>query len=162
MTANKYDTLYENMKNRFTVVNNGSEYTLGDFMLMKASGKKSEKKSASSNLPVESTSKGGRAVAQIVSFVNDPACSVRYSNCADAVKRTHKEQSGKAHSPDHRYSICFVYGDRPCALGRALDNGHCWRNFAQRRTRFCLCGDVQQKTKERRFGSATLAEKSIS
>ena len=71
MTANKDDTLYENMKNRFTVVNNGSEYTLGDFMLMKASGKKSEKKSASSNLPVESTSKGGRAVAQIVSFVND-------------------------------------------------------------------------------------------
>ena len=70
MTANKYDTLYENLKNRFTVVNNGSEYTLGDFMRMKASGKKSEKTS-SGNLPIEAKSRGERAVAQIVSFVSD-------------------------------------------------------------------------------------------
>ena len=70
MTANKYDTLYENLKNRFTVVNNGSEYTLGDFMRMKATGKKAEK-TASKNLPVEVKSRGERAVAQIVSFVSD-------------------------------------------------------------------------------------------
>ena len=70
MTTNKYETLYENMKNRFTVVNNGSEYTLGDFMRMKASGKKTER-TQSSNLPVEVKSMGSRAVAQIVSFVSD-------------------------------------------------------------------------------------------
>ena len=70
MTANKYDALYENLKNRFTVVNNGSEYTLGDFMLMKAAKKQAETV-ASKNLPVQTQSKGERAVAQIVSFVTD-------------------------------------------------------------------------------------------
>ena len=69
MTANKYDALYENLKNRFTVVNNGSEYTLGDFMLMKATKKQSD--NVASNLPVATKSKGERAVAQIISFVND-------------------------------------------------------------------------------------------
>ena len=68
MTA-KYDALYENMKNRFTVVNSGSEYTLGDFMLMKAAKKQADK--AANNLPVATMSKGERAVAQIVSFVSD-------------------------------------------------------------------------------------------
>lgn len=69
MTANKYDALYENMKNRFTVVNDGSEYTLGDFMLMKAAKKQSE--APASKLPVAAKSRGERAVAQIVSFVSD-------------------------------------------------------------------------------------------
>ena len=32
----KYEALYENMKKRFTVENEGSEYTLGEYMLMKA------------------------------------------------------------------------------------------------------------------------------
>ena len=38
---NVYENLYENMKNRFTVVNNNTEYTLGEIMLIKA-GKKKE------------------------------------------------------------------------------------------------------------------------
>ncbi len=69
MATNSYDTLYENLKNRYTVVNDGSEYTLGDFMLMKAKKKSAEP--AASKLPVVSKSRSERAVAQIVSFVND-------------------------------------------------------------------------------------------
>ena len=70
MATNKYDVLYENMKNRFTVVSNGSEYTLGDFMRMKASGGRTEK-AKTSNLPVEVKNAGTRALSQIVSFVSD-------------------------------------------------------------------------------------------
>ena len=66
--ANSYDTLYENLKNRYTVVNDGSEYTLGEFMLMKARKKANEPTHA--NLPVAKT-KSERAVAQIVNFVSD-------------------------------------------------------------------------------------------
>lgn len=67
--TNNYDKLYENIKNRFTVVNDNAEYTLGDYMLMKASKKKEE-----SLLPVAQRStagKGERAVAMFVSYVND-------------------------------------------------------------------------------------------
>lgn len=71
MTTGKYDALYENMKNRFTVVSEGSEYTLGEYMLMKASKKEN---TASSNLPVAvraGAGKGERAVAVFLSYVND-------------------------------------------------------------------------------------------
>ena len=64
-----YDRLYENMKNRFTVIDNNEEYTLGDYMLVKAGKKKEEAK-----LPVaqrSSASKSERAVAMLVSYVND-------------------------------------------------------------------------------------------
>ncbi len=72
MTANSYNTLYENLKNRYTVVDNGSEYTVGDFMRMKASKKSAEPAvSKSSNLPVAVETRGQRAVAQIVTFVSD-------------------------------------------------------------------------------------------
>ena len=48
---NAYENLYENMKNRFTVVNDNCEYTRGEYMLMKAGMKKE-----ASNLPAERTS----------------------------------------------------------------------------------------------------------
>lgn len=41
-TVNNYDQLYSNMKNRLTVVSENSEYTIGDYMLMKANKKKVE------------------------------------------------------------------------------------------------------------------------
>ena len=47
-TANVYENLYTNMKNGLTVVKDGLEYNLGDFMLMKAG-----KKKASSSLPAK-------------------------------------------------------------------------------------------------------------
>jgi hypothetical protein len=34
--ANAYEKLYDKMKTRFTVVKNGSEYTLGEYMALKA------------------------------------------------------------------------------------------------------------------------------
>ena len=40
MTTSNYDALYENMKMRFTVANDGAQYTLGDYMLMKAKAKR--------------------------------------------------------------------------------------------------------------------------
>lgn len=68
-TYNTYDKLYESMKQRFTVISDNEEYTLGDYMLMKADKKKEE-----ASLPViqrSSASKGEKAVAMLVSYVND-------------------------------------------------------------------------------------------
>ena len=64
-TANNYDKLYENMKQRFTVSQNDTTYTLGEYMLMKAD----DKKSVNTALPVAVMSEV--AVANIVSFVDD-------------------------------------------------------------------------------------------
>ena len=64
-TTNTYDKLYENMKQRFTVSQNDTAYTLGEYMLMKADGKKSE----NTALPVAVMSEV--AVTNIVSFVDD-------------------------------------------------------------------------------------------
>ena len=66
---NSYDKLYESMKDKFTVVNENTEYTLGDYMLMKAGKKKED-----SLLPVlqrSNVGKGERAVAMVVSYVSD-------------------------------------------------------------------------------------------
>ena len=49
-TTNVYDNLYNTMKNSFTVANGNQEYTLGEFMLMKAC-KKKENVSPATNLP---------------------------------------------------------------------------------------------------------------
>ena len=70
-TTSNYDRLYENMKQRFTVSTEDNEYTLGEFMLMKAGGHKSE---ASSSLPVSvktAVTKSEMAVSNIVTFVDD-------------------------------------------------------------------------------------------
>ena len=68
-TYTSYDKLYENMKNHFTVISEDCEYTIGDYMLMKAGKKKEE-----ANLPVaqrSTASKSERAVAMLISYVND-------------------------------------------------------------------------------------------
>jgi hypothetical protein len=69
-TTNNYDKLYENMKQRFTVSQNNTTYTLGEYMLMKADGKKTE----NAALPVavmSAVTKSEVAVSNIVSFVDD-------------------------------------------------------------------------------------------
>lgn len=64
---NVYENLYENMKNRFTVVNDNCEYTLGEYMLARA-GMKKEK----SNLPaVRTASSKDKAVVAFFRYVND-------------------------------------------------------------------------------------------
>ena len=64
---NVYENLYENMKNRFTVVKDNSEYTLGEYMLVKA-GTKKEK----ANLPaVRSANSADKAVVAFFRYVND-------------------------------------------------------------------------------------------
>ncbi len=70
MTANCYTTLYENLKNRYTVVEDGCEYNVGDFMRMRATKKAAAPKTDKSALPVKRSENAG-AVAQIVSFVTD-------------------------------------------------------------------------------------------
>ena len=68
--TNNYDRLYENMKQRFTVSADNTEYTLGEYMLMKAGAKKAE----SVTLPVAvqtAVAKREVAVTNIVSFVNE-------------------------------------------------------------------------------------------
>ena len=63
-TMNQYDALYTNLKNRFTVIYNGAECTVGDFMLMKAN------KKAETSLPIATSSKT-TSIATIVEYVND-------------------------------------------------------------------------------------------
>ena len=66
-TVNAYDKLYNNMKSRFTVVGDNAEYTLGEYMLMKAG-----KKTASSKLPVtKSEAANQTAVTAFFKYVND-------------------------------------------------------------------------------------------
>ena len=65
-TANVYEELYANMKNRFTVVNDNSEYTLGEYMLMKAGQKKASK------LPVaKSAASSEKPITAFFKYVND-------------------------------------------------------------------------------------------
>ena len=67
--TNSYERLYENMKQRLTVIDNNAEYTLGEFMSMKA-----EIKKADALLPVAERSTATRsekAVAMLISYVND-------------------------------------------------------------------------------------------
>lgn len=69
-TNNCYDRLYENMKQRFTVSSDNTDYTIGEYMLMRANAKKTE----SAPLPVAvktAVTKSEMAVTNIVSFVDD-------------------------------------------------------------------------------------------
>ena len=67
-SINAYDTLYENLKNRFTVQNDNSECTLGEYMLAKA-----QKNTNKSSLPVAVRDyTGGKLMLQsLVSYVNE-------------------------------------------------------------------------------------------
>ena len=69
-TTNNYDKLYENMKQRFTISQDNSEYTLGEYMLMKANCHKEE----TTTLPVAvqtAVTRSEMAMTNIVSFVDD-------------------------------------------------------------------------------------------
>ena len=59
-----YEKLYADMKTAFTVVNDGTESTLGEYMMKKASV------SESCNLPAVAYSKDS-AIAAVFSYVND-------------------------------------------------------------------------------------------
>lgn len=65
--ANPYDSLYNNLKNRFTVVKDGNECTVGDYMLMKAGAL-----GVDSNLPAcRTASAQENSVVAIVNYMND-------------------------------------------------------------------------------------------
>ena len=68
-TNNCYDRLYDNMKNRLTVVDSKSEYTLGEYMQKKASIKKTETQLHAVQPSV--LSKSEQAASMFVSFVAD-------------------------------------------------------------------------------------------
>ena len=63
---NQYDRLYENMKNRFTVVSDNTEYTLGDYMRTQAARRANE-----TTLPVAVNSSRAGAITVFASYVND-------------------------------------------------------------------------------------------
>ena len=62
---NSYDTLYDNLKNRFTVVCEGCECTLGDYMLIKAGKRQTPK----SDLPATTVSEKPATISDIVDYV---------------------------------------------------------------------------------------------
>ena len=65
MATNVYETLYNNMKQRFTVVNGEQEYTLGGYMMMKA-----QEKHQKSSLPATITSNRPMALQSFISYIN--------------------------------------------------------------------------------------------
>lgn len=69
-TVNNYDQLYSNMKNRLTVVSENSEYTIGDYMLMRANKKKVEAlmPTAPEKTVVNRTEE---AVVNAISYINE-------------------------------------------------------------------------------------------
>jgi len=71
-TNNNYERLYDNMRSRFTVSSNNNEYTLGEYMLMKADSKNVKKPEPA--LPValrSAATKSELAVVSLATFVND-------------------------------------------------------------------------------------------
>ena len=68
MTATAYDSLYENLKNRFTVINENSECTLGEYMLIKA-----RESAQKASLPVAVSDKVANAsmLQSVISYVNE-------------------------------------------------------------------------------------------
>ena len=65
-STNAYETLYKNMKSKFTVVSENSEYTLGEYMLKKANPNENV-----SNLPATKTESQNRSLSAIFSYVNE-------------------------------------------------------------------------------------------
>ena len=64
---NVYEDLYNKMKNNYIVVNENREYSLGDYMRMRA-----DQKSEASNLPVAKTKASGEViVSSFFKYVND-------------------------------------------------------------------------------------------
>ena len=63
-----YDTLYTNLKNRFTVQNDNSECTLGEYMLMKANEGKGK---AALPVAVSDYSGSKRVLQGLVAYVNE-------------------------------------------------------------------------------------------
>ena len=65
-SMNAYETLYNNMKTRFTVVNEDCECSLGEYMLAKASKAKEPQ-----NLPITTAANEPSAVISFVNYIND-------------------------------------------------------------------------------------------
>lgn len=64
-SCNVYEKLYNSTKSKFSIADGNREYTLGEYMLMKA-----EKKNGISKLPVAHAGKQ-KAVAAFFSYVNE-------------------------------------------------------------------------------------------
>lgn len=62
---NAYDTLYENLKDRFTVVYEGCDCTLGDYMLIKAG----KRQTPESDLPAPAVAEKNSSIGSIVGYV---------------------------------------------------------------------------------------------
>ena len=62
---NSYDTLYNNLKDRFTVVYEGCDCTLGDYMLIKAG----KKQTSESSLPAAVVGERSASISSIVDYV---------------------------------------------------------------------------------------------
>ncbi len=63
--TNPYEALYTNLKNQFTVIHEGTECTVGEFMRMKSMHR------SESSLPVACVYSKTASLANIVEYVND-------------------------------------------------------------------------------------------
>ena len=63
--TNPYEALYTNLKNRFTVIYDNSECTVGDYMRLKAG------KNASATLPSTTFVQENHVVTTLINYMND-------------------------------------------------------------------------------------------
>ena len=67
-STSAYESLYNNMRKHFTVISDNNEYTLGEYMSMKAD----VKNTTGTNLPaVRGTATDARSMSAIISYVNE-------------------------------------------------------------------------------------------
>ena len=66
-----YDKLYNNMVKKFTVENNNTDYTLGDYMLMKAKAKKNAMTTTSATTALTTHEHKTSTLSTVLSYIND-------------------------------------------------------------------------------------------
>lgn len=66
-----YDKLYNNMVKKFTVENNNTDYTLGDYMLMKAKAKKNAMTTTSATTALITHEHKTSTLSTVLSYIND-------------------------------------------------------------------------------------------
>ena len=101
MTANAYETLYNKMKNNFTIVNENREYTLGEYMLMKANAVHNTE-----NLPISREQVNNTSLTSIVSYVSNKL----------AVKRPPMRDKVVKRFPFRTSAAAFLCGLIACSL----------------------------------------------
>ena len=117
--TNPYDALYTNLKNRFTVIHDGTECTVGDYMLMKA-GKSASKKS---DLPVAKVAKEDSSIVALINYMNEKL-TIKNPPVKDKTIKRFPARKTNSSSGTPRFSIVNLSAERICSTVKTLSINH--------------------------------------